>query len=42
MITQNELAFQELEPAVAPDWESAGQGFVSGILVAGVFLGLLT
>ena len=42
MITQNELAFHELEPAVALDWESASQGFGTGILVAGLFLGLLT
>lgn len=35
-------SFEEIEPAIAPDWESAGQGFLTGIAVAGLFLGLLT
>ncbi|ROQ54944.1 NADP-dependent alcohol dehydrogenase [Rathayibacter sp. PhB152] len=42
MNTQNELAFHELEAAVAPDWESAAAGFITGLAVAAVFIGMLT
>jgi hypothetical protein len=42
MTTDTALAFEEIEPAVAPDWESASQGFLFGLGVAGLFLGFLT
>lgn len=42
MTTDALLAFEEIEPAIAPDWESAGQGFLTGLGVAALFLGFLT